>query len=45
MLKVDEFESAFRSSIKDTYQHQDTKIASVLLVTDLDAEATAKLLN
>ena len=45
MLKVDEFESAFRSSIKDTYQHQDIKIESVLLVTDLDAEATAKLLN
>ena len=45
MLKVDEFESAFRSSIKETYQHQDIKIESVLLVTDLEAEATAKLLN
>jgi len=45
MLKVDEFESAFRSSIKDTYQHQDIKIESVLLVTDLDEDATEKLLN
>ena len=45
MLKVDEFESAFRSSIKETYQHQDIKIESMLLVTDLDTEATAKLLN
>jgi hypothetical protein len=45
MLKVDEFESAFRSSIKDTYQHQDINIKSVLLVTDLDADATEKLLN
>ena len=39
MLKVDEFESAFRSAIKETYLHQDIKIKSVFLMTDLDAEA------
>ena len=45
MLKVDEFESVFRSAIKETYHHQDIKIKSVLLVTDLDADATESLLN
>ena len=45
MLKVDEFESAFRSAIKETYLHQDIKIKSVFLMTDLDAEAANFLLN
>ena len=45
MLKVDEFESAFRSAIKETYQHQEIKIKSVFLVTDLDADASESLLS
>jgi len=44
-LKVDEFESVFRSAIKETYQHQEIKIKSVFLVTDLDAAATESLLS
>ena len=45
MLKVDEFESVFRSAIKDTYQHQEITIKSALLVTDLDADHTEHLMN
>ena len=45
MLKVDEFESVFRSAIKDTYQHREITIKSVLLVTDLDADDTEHLMN
>ena len=42
MLKIDEFESVFRSAIKDHYQHADINIRSAVLVTDLasaDSEA------
>jgi len=45
MLKVDEFESVFRSAIKDTYQHREITIKSALLVTDLDADHTEHLMN
>ncbi|MCZ6804763.1 MAG: hypothetical protein O7D86_12745 [Proteobacteria bacterium] len=45
MLRVDEFESVFRSAIKERYQHQEITIKSVLLVTDLDAGETERLLS
>jgi len=45
MLKIDEFESVFRSAIKEHYQHQEIMIKSVLLVTDLDAGKTGQLLS
>jgi len=43
MLKVDEFESVFRSAIKETYQHREISISSALLVTDLDKDSTRQL--
>lgn len=43
MLKIDEFESVFRSAIKDNYQHQDVGIHSAVLLTDLP-ESEAQLL-
>ncbi len=45
MLRIDEFESVFRSAIKDIYQHREITIKSVLLVTDLDADGTEQLMN
>lgn len=45
MLKIDEFESVFRSALKETYQHREIPIKSVLLVTDLDADDTQQLMN
>jgi len=45
MLKIDEFESVFRSALKETYQHREILIKSVLLVTDLDADDTQQLMN
>jgi len=44
MLKVDEFESVFRSAIKETYQHQDVVIKSAFLVTDMVEDKANQLL-
>lgn len=44
MLKVDEFESLFLSSIKETYHHETLSFRSVLLVTDLKSDAANQLL-
>jgi len=44
MLKVDEFESLFLSSIKETYRHETLSFRSVLLVTDLKSAAADQLL-
>ncbi|MEJ2044400.1 MAG: hypothetical protein P8X74_04635 [Reinekea sp.] len=44
MLKIDEFESVFRSAVKDNYRHQDIGIRSAVLLTDLsESEAQALL--
>ena len=42
MSNLDQFESIFRSAVKDPYQHQSIQIKTILLVTDLsrqDADA------
>jgi len=36
MSNIDQFESLFRSAIKDVYEYQDISFKSILLVTDLD---------
>ncbi len=41
-MKLDEFESVFRSAVKARFHHNPPEIDSVLLVTDLEEEATAK---
>ncbi len=44
MLRVDEFESVFRSALKEIYQHQEITINSALLVSDLEVSDAEKLL-
>ena len=39
MSKVDQFESAFRSAVKEVYSYARPELAKVLVVTDLDSEA------
>ena len=41
MSQVDQFESIFRSAVKDMYEYQQIEIRSILLVTDLET-TTAK---
>ena len=41
MPQVDQFESVFRSAIRDVFHHADPGIHSVLVVTDLDAAGAA----
>ncbi len=45
MLDVDEFESAFRSAIKERYQHSDLSFASVLFICDLPETEASPLLG
>jgi hypothetical protein len=42
---VDQFESVFRSAIKDVFEYRKIDIHNVLLVTDLDSEAAQPLKN
>ena len=39
MTRVDQFESTFRAAAKAVYEHSSPEIGSVLVVTDLDADA------
>jgi hypothetical protein len=43
MLKLDEFESVFRSADKTRYQHHDVSIGRVAVFTDLAEEASRRL--
>jgi nucleotide-binding universal stress UspA family protein len=43
MLKLDEFESVFRSADKTRYQHHDVSIERVAVFTDLPEEASRRL--
>ncbi len=45
MLQIDEFESVFRSAIKEAYSHQAVTIRKALLITDLGTEKTQQLLS
>ena len=45
MTKVDQFESIFRSAAKESLRYQRPAIATAVLVTDLDAYATDRLLG
>ena len=39
MANVDQFESIFRSSVKERLEYREVSLSSVLLITDLDEEA------
>ena len=43
MTNVDQFESVFRSSVKDVYQHNEIQIQSVVLLTDLDSDQAERM--
>ncbi|WP_163832909.1 hypothetical protein [Spartinivicinus ruber] len=43
MSSVDQFESVFRSAVKDVYHYKPVKIESVLLITDQTEENSAKI--
>ena len=45
MANVDQFESIFRASFKERLQYRETHIRSIILVTDLDEQKSAALLN
>ncbi len=45
MTKVDQFESIFRSALHDTYEYTLIDVKSVLVVTDLEAEAAKSFLK
>ncbi len=43
MSKVDQFESVFRSAVKDTYKYSPVEYSSILVVTDLEKEDAESL--
>lgn len=45
MSLVDQFESVFRSSVRDVYLYEKIEYGSILLVTDLDGEPLENLLG
>lgn len=42
MSKLDQFESAFKSASKATYTHAEVEIGKVMVLTDLEAEASRR---
>lgn len=44
-MKLDDFESVFRSAVKARFHHQPPEIGSALLITDLDQAQTAGILD
>lgn len=44
-MKLDDFEAVFRSSVKDRFTYNPPSLERVLLITDVDAAATAQLLD
>ncbi len=42
MSQIDQFESVFRSAVKELFQYRQIEIRTVLLVTDLDSEAARR---
>lgn len=45
MSKVDQFESTFRSAVKETYTYQRLELPKVLVVTDLESKAATTFGN